>query len=167
VGYGGEAMTLLFLTDHEATLAAQHKLTAIVRVMKKQPMWVSAKGVPHTSGNADKDKIIKPPFLPGTIVPAKETWGCDLELDFDSDGEAFNRIVYKADYIHPELANISQWLSPILMSLSAVRHWYEIKSVRTMQCKDINPDKGQIIVFNRPGIPPDAWCWYAEIEEEK
>ena len=105
---------VIMLSIGEALLAAQGKLTAIVRRMKPQPMWVSSNGTPHTSGDANKDKIIKPPFLPGSIVPAKETWMKAPHL-------SGMQYMHKADNYdsHGKMVGFRTWRSPILMPLAS------------------------------------------------
>ncbi len=163
-------MKPLYLTQAEATLAAQHKLTAIVRVMKKQPVYVQAEMhegkstacyqyPPYNPQHRPMAEIEKDarciPFQPDSIVPAKETW-------------AYSGIIKKIRYKVDNDDEYISWRSPITMPLSAVRHFYKIKSVRGMQGKELK-DFGIWLIQDEhyKWCHDNTWLWYAEIEESE
>ena len=142
-------MKYLFLSDNEAVLAAQGKLTAIVRVMKPQPEYYMGSGwwcswYRHYGSKEKLERDIIPyaPFLPGAIVPAKETWtlfirgdgehGFKRFIKYAADGEEIEVHDDKWEWWERQEKNGWGWRSPILMPAAAVRHRFLIKSVKAM-----------------------------------
>ncbi len=161
---------MIFLTNTEAILAAKGELTAIVRVIKPQPKagcWSPSNGSRILKCPSDELNGFSPFGKPGSIVPAKETWGIE-------DGTW--KIYYKADYdnFSPCMAQIYSWRSPITMPAAAVRHRFLIKSVKVMRAVDIQT-KVEKEVFHCKSShdfwkqnrikDPKQWCWITELEE--
>lgn len=137
------------LTDQEATIAAQGKLGAILRVMKPQPPehhWSSIPGYKEwfvmlacTDGywgrmyrsipqnpewNADF-KVCSPFPAPGQRLGLKETWAL---TNLGS--------VYKASYTGL-LCEADHWRSPVTIPARFIRHHPTVQEVRAVQVKDI------------------------------
>ena len=156
---------LLFLTDHEADLAAQGKLTAIVRAFKPQPRIMKGFVYDMDSGGGVEyfqrepwhfDKRIP---KPGDILAGKETWSpLRREHSFRDD-----HYYYKADSTSDSEKYRKQygysWHSPILMPLSVVRHWFRVNSVRAMQAKDV-----PLAEYH---LTDDTWLWCVELERRR
>ena len=171
---------LLFLTSAEA-IAAKDGLTAIVRVMKKQPPagykcchdYRTTLGYPASEGkywvgfygNPEDPIYYESPLgKPGDILAGKETGMPETEGGIPTGG-----YIYKATNSPEPDGDISlKWRSPILMPSWAVRHWFKVKSVRAMQNKEIPLDsliKGEVIMPQNNSI--NTWLWYTELERSE
>jgi hypothetical protein len=169
----------IFLTDREARLAVKGELRAVMRVMKPQPDLSVLKNpdglveMRPYHRTTDKGKAISDfglfikdasrgsvpiygyisPFgQPGDIVAAKESW---MEGPFLSGSP----LLYKADTNPSFLVGYRQWLSPILMPKTAIRHRFTVLSVQAMLASEITSSKMRGLQIDCPEHDfPGGFC---------
>ena len=144
------------LSIHEASAAAQNKLTCLIRPVKNQPSkcHLLATDVMSPSGyswiaDAYHDVYVQTFANPGDILICRETWAF---LNHFGTGEL--RIAWKADL---DEIWYGPWLSSVRLPKVKARHHFIVKSMRVCRADELAMD--EII-----GAGYEGGCSVAEAE---
>lgn len=137
--------TSLFLTDPEAKLYAEGRVSMIVRPVKPQPK----DDVEAYFGTLTKPSIHKRcPYTIGQTIFLKESWdSIELSVYYDYCGSE-EVCLYKADGVMPN----DGWNSPATMPSWAVRHKPVLESVEVKRVKELTDEE-----YKRTGSEPCTW----------
>ena len=176
-----EKTRTICLTDREATLAAQGKLGALLRVIQPRkgehiydyikdydpndpaygPFCEDENGVYHPTAKLA-------PFAPGQKVGLKESWA--EHADGLDTGDGTGHLFYRADFPEGHPFSDGKWRSPVTMPAWAIRHRPTVLSVSAEQAGNLSPWKViELGVCSNAWmyayrIEPSTWVWFATVD---